>query len=184
MAFLMAILAILYPVIAYLGLTFGSPSLVAGGLIVILLLRVKFGHSLMIDKSYIKFFIASIILVLGYSLITDTSDGIRFYPVVTSLLFFGIFACSLCSKQSIIERIARIREPDLPASAVSYTRKVTMLWSSFFLVNGSIAFYTAVYSDIATWTLYNGLISYCIMAVIGAVEWLVRKKFKYKEAVK
>lgn len=180
----MAMMAMLYPIIAYLGLTLGSPSLVAGGLIVILLLRFKFGQSLVIDKSYTKFFMLSIILVLGYSLITDTSDGIRFYPVVTSLLFLGIFATSLYSKQSIIERIARIREPNLPASAVSYTRKVTILWCVFFIINGSIAFYTALYSDMATWTLYNGLISYCIMAVIGGVEWLVRKKFKYKETVK
>tara|TARA_R110002153_G_scaffold246356_3_gene402155 strand:+ start:8154 stop:8702 length:549 start_codon:yes stop_codon:yes gene_type:complete len=176
----MAVLAILYPVIAYVGLSFGSPSLVALGLIIILLLRFKFGHSLVLDKTYIRLFIASVIVVLGYSLITDSSQGIRFYPVVTSLLFLGIFAVSLWSKQSIVERIARIREPDLPASAISYTRKVTIWWCGFFLVNGSIAFYTAVYSDIATWTLYNGLISYCIMAVLAGVEWLVRKKYKYK----
>jgi uncharacterized membrane protein len=177
----MAVLAILYPIIAYVGLSFGSPSLVALGLIVILLLRFKFGHSLVLDKTYIRLFIATVILVLGYSLITDSSQGIRFYPVVTSLLFFSIFALSLWSKQSIVERIARIREPDLPASAISYTRKVTVCWCGFFLVNGGIAFYTAVYSDIATWTLYNGLISYCLMAVVAGVEWLVRKKYKYKD---
>lgn len=178
----MAILAVLYPIIAYFGLTYGSPSIVAGGLIVILILRYKFGQSMMIDKSHIKFFIASIVVVLGYSLITDTSDGIRFYPVATSLLFLGIFSASLWSKQNIIERIARIQEPDLPASAISYTRKVTLLWCAFFIINGCIAFYTAVYSDIVTWTLYNGLISYCIMAVIGGGEWLARKKFKYKHS--
>lgn len=176
----MGILAILYPVIAYVGLSFGSPSLVALVLIVILLLRYKFGHSLVIDKTYIRLFIASVILVLGYSLVTDSSQGIRFYPVATSLLFLGIFALSLWSKQSIIERIARIREPDLPKSAISYTRKVTICWCCFFLINGGIAFYTAVYSDIETWTLYNGLISYCLMGILAGVEWLVRKKYKYK----
>ncbi|WP_299081958.1 hypothetical protein [uncultured Paraglaciecola sp.] len=184
MAFLVGILAVLYPVIAYLGLRYGSPNLVAGGLIAILLLRYKFGHSVMIQKSYIKFFIASIVLVLGYSLITDTTGGIRFYPVATSLLFLGIFAGSLYSKQNVIERIARIREPELPPSAISYTRKVTMIWCGFFIINGAIAFYTAVYSDIVSWTLYNGFISYCIMAVIGGVEWLARKRFKYKDAIK
>ena len=177
----MAILAILYPVIAYVGLSFGSPSIVALGLIVILLLRFNFGHSLVLNKTSIKLFTATVIVVLGYSLITDSSQGIRFYPVVTSMMFLGIFALSLWSKQSIIERIARIREPDLPASAISYTRKVTICWCGFFLINGGIAFYTAVYSDIATWTLYNGLISYCIMAVLAGVEWLVRKKYKYKD---
>jgi uncharacterized membrane protein len=176
----MGLLAILYPVIAYVGLSYGSPSLVALGLIVILLLRFKFGHSLILNKNYIRLFIATVIVVLGYSLITDSSQGIRFYPVVTSMLFLGIFALSLWSKQSIIERIARIREPDLPASAISYTRKVTISWCAFFLVNGAIAFYTAVYSDIETWTLYNGLISYCIMGILAGVEWLVRKKYKYK----
>ncbi|WP_339724049.1 hypothetical protein [uncultured Paraglaciecola sp.] len=180
MSWLVGILAILYPVIAYVGLSFGSPSLVALGLIIILLLRYNFGHSLVFDKRYIRLFIATVIVVLGYSLITDSSHGIRFYPVVMSMLFLGIFALSLWSKQSIVERIARIREPDLPTSAISYTRKVTICWCVFFLINGAIAFYTAVYSDIATWTLYNGLISYCIMAILAGVEWLVRKKYKYK----
>lgn len=176
----MGILAVLYPVIAYVGLSFGSPSVVALGLIIILLLRYSFGHSLILNKTYIRLFIASVILVLGYSLITDSSQGIRFYPVVTSFLFLVIFAISLRSKQTIIERIARIREPDLPASAISYTRKVTICWCGFFFINGSIAFYTAVFSDIATWTLYNGLISYCLMGILAGVEWLVRKKYKYK----
>ncbi|MBU3003483.1 hypothetical protein [Paraglaciecola arctica] len=180
MSWVIGILAILYPVIAYVGLSYGSPSLVALGLIVILLLRYKFGHSLLLNTTYVRLFIVTVIVVLGYSLITDSSYGIRFYPVVTSLLFLGIFAISLWSEQSIIERIARIREPDLPESAISYTRKVTISWCVFFLINGIIAFYTAVYSDIEIWTLYNGFISYCIMALLTAVEWLVRKKYKYK----
>ncbi len=176
-------MAVLYPLLAYIGLTLGSPKIVAAGLIVILLLRYKFGHSLLIDKRYIKLFISSVVVVLGYSLLTDSSIGIRFYPVVTSMLFLLIFALSLWSKQSVIERVARINEPDLPQSAIAYTRKVTIVWCGFFLLNGSIAFYTALYSDIATWTLYNGLISYCIMGFIGAVEWLLRKRFKYKNSV-
>lgn len=184
MGALLAILAVLYPVIAYVGLTFGSPSIVAAGLLFILLLRYKLAKSVIIERSHIKLFVGAIIVVLGYSLLTDSSYGIRFYPVVINLLFLGVFAFSLFASQSVIERIARIREPDLPASAINYTRKVTLVWCAFFLINGCIAFYTALFSTIETWTLFNGFISYCLMGLLGAGEWLVRKKFKYKETTK
>jgi uncharacterized membrane protein len=175
------LLALLYPLIAYLGLTVGSPSMVAGGLIIVVLLRLKFGHSTLFNKNQIKLFALSMFIVLGYSLLTDTSDGIRFYPVAMSLLFLFIFAQSLWSKQTLIERIARINEPNLPASAVSYTRKVTIVWCMFFFINAGIAAYTALFSTMETWTFYNGLLSYCIMGLVGSIEWLVRKRYKYKQ---
>ena len=180
MGILLAILAVLYPVLAYVGLRYGSPDIVATGLILLLLLRYKLAKSVIIERAHVKLFVSAVLVVLGYSMLTDSSYGIRLYPVVMSLLFFAVFVLSLFSSQSLIERIARIKEPELPISAVNYTRKVTMVWCAFFLCNGGIAFYTALFSTIETWTIYNGFISYCLMALVGAGEWLVRGKFKYK----
>lgn len=181
MGILLAILAALYPVLAYLGLKYSSPNLVAAGLILLLLLRYKLAKSVIIEAKHVKLFAGAMLVVLGYSLLTDSSDGIRFYPVVMNLFFFAIFAFSLFSRQSVIERIARIREPELPTNAVKYTRKVTIAWCVFFIINGCIAFYTALFSSLETWTLYNGFISYCLMALLGGSEWLMRKRFKYKD---
>jgi hypothetical protein len=46
---------------------------------------------------------------------------------------------SLLSGPSMIERLARLREPDLPPEAIRYTRRVTQAWCVFFVFNGGIA---------------------------------------------
>lgn len=48
----------------------------------------------------------------------------------------------------------------------------------FFLVNGAIALFTALYSSDKIWALYNGLISYGLMGMLFVGEWLVRPKHK------
>ena len=90
----------------------------------------------------------------------------------------GVFAYSLISPPSMVERFARLREPELPASAIGYTQRVTQVWCIFFAANGVIALITALWASSATWTLYNGLIAYLIMGLLFAGEYLVRGHFK------
>ena len=79
--------------------------------------------------------------------------------------------------------LARLSEPDLPDVAIAYTRKVTLVWCAFFLVNGGIALATALWGTEAQWTLYNGGIAYVLMGLIAAVEWLVRKRVRGQQGV-
>lgn len=118
------------------------------------------------------------ISVLLFTVVFDQVIGVLLYPVAmnTGLLF--IFAYSLYRKPSVIETLARLQEPELDAFAIKYTEKVTLVWCLFFCINGSIALYTALYSSIEQWTLYNGLISYILMGILMSVEWLVRLKVK------
>lgn len=74
----------------------------------------------------------------------------------------------------MIERLARLKEPELPDSAISYLRKVTLLWCGLFVFNGSMAAYTASYTSLATWTLYNGLLAYVLMGLLLGGEWIYR----------
>ncbi len=84
----------------------------------------------------------------------------------------------------MIERFARLMEPEFPPEAVIYCRKVTMIWCGFFVVNGSIALVTALLGDIKIWTLYNGFISYLLMGLLFGIEYLVRRAVKRKSAEK
>ena len=124
--------------------------------------------------------LAAILAVLAAtSWLRGDSAGLLWYPVFCNLLMLGIFAHSLLfQSQSIIERLARIREPDLPESGVAYTRRVTQVWCGFFLVNGLIAAATVLHGDLDLWTLYNGLLSYLLMGLLLAVEWLVRGRVR------
>lgn len=172
-----ALLALAYPIIAYLGLSIGSPSWVAIGLMLILLLRSKSNSSVM-TKSHARLTFVLVLCVLGLSAITNSDLGIRFYPVVINGLLLFVFSTSLYAPMTIIERLARLKEPELPESGIIYTRKVTKVWIGFFILNGGIALYTALYTSIETWTLYNGFIAYILIGILAMTEWLVRRKVR------
>ncbi|CAN5695249.1 hypothetical protein BH09PSE5_BH09PSE5_39740 [soil metagenome] len=99
---------------------------------------------------------------------------LKLYPVLVNATLLVGFALSLRGSQSAIERIARIREPLLPPSGVRYTRRVTQAWCVFFLVNGAVASWTAVFETDEVWALYNGLVAYLLMGMLFGIEWLVR----------
>ncbi len=97
------------------------------------------------------------------------------YPILMNVLMFSLFTASLMHPPSVIERLARLRHPDLPPEGIAYTRRVTQVWCGFFVLNGGIAAWTAFAASRETWVLYNGLISYCLMGALFAGEWLFRR---------
>ncbi len=97
------------------------------------------------------------------------------YPVFMNALMLSVFAVSLVKPPSVIERLARLRHPDLPPEGVIYTRRVTQVWCGFFVVNGAVAAWTAFAASRETWVLYNGLIAYLLMGALFAGEWLFRR---------
>jgi uncharacterized membrane protein len=99
----------------------------------------------------------------------------RSYPVAISLALASIFAASLCFPPTVIERIARLSEPDLPPAGVAYTRKVTAVWVAFLLVNAAISLWTALWGSLDQWALWNGLLSYLAMGTLFTAEYLVRR---------
>ena len=103
---------------------------------------------------------------------------LRWYPVLINLLLLGLFALSLKIGPPLVERLARLREPELPAVAVHYTRQVTKVWALFFLGNGLITVALTLWAPLFWWTLYTGLISYGLIGLLFAGEWLVRQRVR------
>jgi len=101
-----------------------------------------------------------------------------FYPVIINSALALIFSYSLINPPPVIERLARLSRADLPFHAVLYTRKVTKVWLGFFIINGVVASYAALFTSLQTWTLYNGLIAYILMALLFAGEYLVRLRIQ------
>lgn len=125
--------------------------------------------------------VTQIVAVAGMTLciasyLLKTDQLLLFYPVVVNSVMLAVFGGSLWSRMPIIERLARLREPDLPERAVRYTRRVTQIWCAFFIINGGIALFTALYGDLSLWTAWNGMISYLLMGTLMAGEWLVRQR--------
>ena len=103
---------------------------------------------------------------------------LKLYPVLVNAVFLTVFGVSLLHPPSAVERLARLTEPDLPAAARPYTRRVTQAWCVFFLVNGLLALATALWASNDVWALYNGLISYGLMGTLFGAEWLVRRRVR------
>jgi uncharacterized membrane protein len=78
----------------------------------------------------------------------------------------------------MVERMARLREPELSPAGVRYTRKVTWVWVGFFIFNAGTSAALTLWARLSWWTLYNGLLVYFIMGVLFGGEWLLRQRLR------
>lgn len=168
------ILSVCYPFGVYWGLQHYEAKLILPLLLVFLGIRwIAIGNR---SERYVV--IVTLLLVVFIAVFYGEQLGLKFYPVMMNLGFLFLFVGSLFSSASFVERLARLSEPDLPPKAVIYTRKVTWVWSVFFLVNGSVAAATALWATNEIWLLYNGLIAYLMMGLLAGGEWLVRQRVR------
>ena len=168
------ILSICYPFMVYWGLQNYDAKLLLPLLLIILALRWLTGAGV----SEHKVVIITLLGIIIITLVWGSQLSLKFYPVLMNLGFLTLFASSLLSPPTIVERLARIKEPDLSPEAVVYTHKVTQVWSVFFLFNGIIAAITALWTSDEVWMLYNGFIAYLLIGGLAGGEWLVRQRVK------
>ncbi len=173
---LSAIVLLAYPFAIYYGIDKFGLSILGAFLAVFFVLRIFTASKTKLKEfkqlAIISGLIGITLIVLG--ILFRSKGWLLFYPVVVNACMLMAFASSLKQPQTIIERLARLQEPDLPQSGIQYTRKVTQVWCLFFLFNGITALYTCFLS-IEVWTLYNGLISYILIGAMFAIEWVVRQ---------
>lgn len=177
-AVLLGALTMAYPLLVYATLKWFEPRWLALLLLAIALARLGGGR-----RDALAW--ATAALALGLALVAGWMNAalpVKLYPVVVNALMLLLFGISLARPPSMVERIARIQEPELPPHAVAYTRRVTQVWCGFFVVNGCLALWTALYASNAAWALYNGLIAYLLMGALFAVEWLVRQRVRARHA--
>jgi uncharacterized membrane protein len=192
-AALAALGAVLYPLVIYFGLTRFQPRYLAIFLGLLLLLKMASGPAFgSLQKASsgpteIKKprYMNTVIAILGlglvlYALASNQVGSLKLYPVVISFSLLIGFGWSVICPPTIIERIARITEPELSPAGAKYTRTVTLVWCAFFLCNGLIALYTTLYASFEVWALYNGLIAYALIGCLLGGEFLYRCLFLKK----
>jgi uncharacterized membrane protein len=169
-----AIFSILYPLIAVVTIRTLGPGaalvLLIGMLLARLLLPVLRGVPLSLGLVLLPVLIA----VVAMSFF-DGELSVRLYPVFVNLAMLVSFAVTLWRPPSMIERFARVVEPDLPEQGVRYTYKVTIVWAAFFAVNGSIALWSVLQPGWTIWTVYNGFVAYVAAGLLFGIEYLVRQ---------
>ena len=166
-----------YPLLVYFGLLYFDAIWVAGWVLALCILRLfagSLGVGNPIDGNGILISCACGILLALISVTRQSHQAILFYPAIVNLTMLIVFTASLIHPPSMIERIARLSRQNIPRPAIVYMRKLTCIWITFFFLNGATALYTALYTSLETWALYNGLIAYVLIGLLFGGEWIVR----------
>ncbi|MCL2129383.1 MAG: AMP-binding protein, partial [Treponema sp.] len=98
-----------------------------------------------------------------------------------NIMFLFTFGITLFQPPSMIYRFAVLQDRSIPHSPgnkkiAAYCKKVTIIWTGFFIFNGSIAAWTIFSGSDVLWSIYNGGISYILIGIIFAGEFFVRRK--------
>lgn len=172
---LLVLLSVAYPFVVYWGLQQQSGHSLLLLLASILLLRwLTSQHTA--ERVFIVALVGVLVSVFG---VFSEEIVLKLYPVIMSVGLFILFAESLRPNNTpLIEKMARLKMPALPESAVRYTRQVTKLWCGFFVFNSGISLATVIWGTEAEWLLYNGVISYLLIGILMLGEWLFRQRVR------
>jgi|TARA_B100000470_G_C19745794_1_gene371368 uncharacterized membrane protein len=173
------LIVLLYPFLVYFGLRDFQPRALSCLLLVIVVLRFvnwKVGKIEGYQKTINLYWIAAALIAILFTFVSGSKIGLYLYPLLVNVAFFIFFYISILNPPTIIEQIARGFDTELSDIAVIYTRKATKAWCLFFLFNGSMSVISIFLSE-EWWLLYNGFISYILIASMFGAEYLFRIKF-------
>jgi uncharacterized membrane protein len=105
--------------------------------------------------------------------LTGDERLLHLYPACVNLGLLVAFGATLLHGPTMIEKLARLSNPDLDRHGMLHTRRVTQVWCGFFLLNGCFSAYTAFFWPRAAWSLYNGCVAYLLIGalLLGELAW-------------
>ncbi len=172
---ILAIIVLAYPFVIYFGLLYFKFWQVALVVMVVAILRLSV-INVQPSKHFKMGFIGAVLLLLFavLAMIFEQQVWFKIYPIAISVTLFYVFASSLWTDKSMIQRFAEIRETNIGPEKQLYMQKLTSVWCGFFVLNAMFSTYTLLFSSDKQWMLYNGLISYLLMGALGLGELLYR----------
>ncbi|AKF11195.1 hypothetical protein [Sandaracinus amylolyticus] len=174
-----AILVIAYPLAVFYGLThFGARAvsiMVLGLMVPGLAWRFRKADRATF-WSVVRVPIAMLLLIFG-GIATDDRRFLLALPVMINAVLLVEFGSTLrAGATPMIERFARMQEPELDEAKQRHCRQWTWAWCVFFLLNGGTAAALALLAPVWWWTVYTGGLAYGLMGLMFAAEYLVRRR--------
>lgn len=168
---------LLYPFLVLLALKWVGPSAVGG--VVVILFGPSFIRKLQRDGFKLRDPLGvglGIVVIMGIvSPLIAQAQGAKLAPVVINVVFGFSFARTLFGgAPPMIERFARMYEPELTLPKVRWCRVWTQLWVLYFFANAITITILAVWSPISWWVIYTGGINYVLMGVLFSIEFIGR----------
>lgn len=175
------LLAAAYPFVVYYGLNHYSASVFAWVLLVLLIVRVVVKGNYSEPSQWLQLVVVGAFCIIVA--VVNSEELLRYYPVLMSLGFSALFAFSLRSKTSLIERFAKMSGTDYSSQALNYMRSLTRVWAILLAFNALVAAYTACCMSIKHWTLYNGLLAYFLLGGFSLAELAFRHFYKKRHGI-
>ncbi len=168
------VVTVLYPLAIWFGHGQIEPRWLAG----LLLLAAAARLPALRLSGLARWSVAGALVLVAAAMWSNLLLPLKLYPVLVNAALLAGFGASLFTPVSAIERMARLSGQQFPPAAQAYMRTATQVWCGFFVFNGAVAFGTALWASEAVWSLYTGVISYALMGLLFAGEYLVRLRFK------
>lgn len=160
--------AIAYPFVVFVALK----KHVAVRFLALLMLAVA-GISFMRNKN-IWIFLCVLLFCAGLVIFND-DIFLKMYPTLMNISVCLMFALSM-RDVPLIEQFATRMGYKMDAARKKYARRATCAWAIFMFCLTLCSIITVFLSDEA-WVLFNGLISYILIAMMIGVEIIIRRVF-------
>lgn len=168
------LLAAAYPLLIFVGLHWLEPRWMAAGIGVTVMVRAALRRPSSAELRRLMLPVLLVAGVLGTAFAANDARTLLFVPALVNTALLLAFARTLRGGTTMVETFARMQDSDLSDAEVRYCRSVTAVWSVFFAVNAAASLWLALFADVWLWTLYTGVISYGLVGILFAVEFVVR----------
>ncbi|MFC4701783.1 hypothetical protein ACFO4O_16650 [Glaciecola siphonariae] len=181
LSLLIAALLLSYPFVVYRfvetiePMVFAAVLFIAGLLRFLVLGKTRQGSDYLILIA-VGFFCACVVII-------NSEQILKFYPVLMNVAIGTLFITSLKNEHCLIEKFAHLSKKKPPPEAKGYLRSLSLAWGLLLITNGIVSAYTAWYTSLAFWALYNGVLSYVLIALFAACEYLYRGHYKRKNGI-
>lgn len=173
-----------YPIFVWLGLSaqpgeHGSPRLIALLLLAVVApaVFVRMRRSRQQGVRGLAAIPLITVVALVASAVLDAVDCLLAVPVAINLVFLAAFGSTLRNgAMPMVERFARLQDPDLTLPQQAWCRAWTVIWCTFFVLNAAVALVLAVSAPLPWWAFYNGLLAYGLIGALLAIEWVLRRR--------
>jgi uncharacterized membrane protein len=137
--------------------------------------------------SVILFVTPTVLLIIGMICIFFKSELIlKLYPVIADVAYLLIFGISLFFPPPVVyffvNLLSKHSKEKIPAPKFDrFCRQATLVWCIYFVVDGIIAYLTILGSSDIIWGIYNGGITYVMIALLLVGDFFMIKYIEKKE---
>lgn len=167
------VLTVAVPFIIYFSIKNYGYRYLFSGLIILYLLKLTSSLRRGVNKKQLFMFI----IIGGFlccAIILNRFSIALYTPFLINLGLLVSFGSTLFIGPPVIEVFARRHVKILSDSEIKYCRKLTAIWSLFFLFNGSISMIISLSKNMEYWIIYNGFISYVLIGMFFLIEMTYR----------